>query len=39
MRTLYVSRQGCYISLKAETLIVKQGEIVHGEVQLPLLSR
>ncbi|MDK2408822.1 CRISPR-associated endonuclease Cas1 [Aphanizomenon sp. 202] len=39
MRTLYVSRQGCYISLKAETLIVKQGEIVHGEVQLPLLEQ
>ncbi|MBD2292408.1 CRISPR-associated endonuclease Cas1 [Anabaena sphaerica FACHB-251] len=39
MRTLYVSRQGCYISLKAETLIVKQGETIHGEIQLPLLEQ
>lgn len=39
MRTLYISRQGCYISLKAETLIVKQGETIHGEIQLPLLEQ
>jgi CRISPR-associated protein Cas1 len=39
MRTLYVSRQGCYIALKGETLIVKQGETIHGEVQLPLLEQ
>ena len=39
MRTLYVSRQGCYITLKAETLIVKQGETIHAEVQLPLLEQ
>jgi len=39
MRTLYVSRQGCYINLKGETLIVKQGETIHGEVQLPLLEQ
>ncbi|MBD2441496.1 CRISPR-associated endonuclease Cas1 [Nostoc sp. FACHB-110] len=39
MRTLYVSRQGCYIILKGETLIVKQGETIHGEVQLPLLEQ
>jgi CRISP-associated protein Cas1 len=39
MRTLYISRQGCYITLKAETLIIKQGETIHGEVQLPLLEQ
>ncbi|MEH2450758.1 CRISPR-associated endonuclease Cas1 [Nostoc sp.] len=39
MRTLYVSRQGCYITLKGETLIIKQGETIHGEVQLPLLEQ
>jgi len=39
MRTLYVSRQGCYITLKAETLIVKQGETINTEVQLPLLEQ
>jgi CRISPR-associated protein Cas1 len=39
MRTLYVSRQGCYITLKGETLIVKQGETIYGEVQLPLLEQ
>ncbi|GAB1543360.1 hypothetical protein NUACC21_60340 [Scytonema sp. NUACC21] len=39
MRTLYVSRQGCYITLKGENLIVKQGETIHGEVQLPLLEQ
>ena len=39
MRTLYISRQGCYISLTAETLIVKQGETIHGEIQLPLLEQ
>ncbi|KOP26838.1 CRISPR-associated protein Cas1 [Hapalosiphon sp. MRB220] len=39
MRTLYVSRQNCYITLKGENLIVKQGETIHGEVQLPLLEQ
>ncbi len=39
MRTLYISRQGCYITLKGETLIIKQGETIHSEVQLPLLEQ
>ncbi|MBD2365146.1 CRISPR-associated endonuclease Cas1 [Anabaena minutissima FACHB-250] len=39
MRTLYVSKQGCYITLKAENIIIKQGETIHGEVQLPLLEQ
>jgi CRISP-associated protein Cas1 len=39
MRTLYVSKQGCYITLKAENIIIKQGETIQGEVQLPLLEQ
>jgi len=39
MRTLYVSRQNCYISLKGESLIVKQGQTIYGEVQIPLLEQ
>jgi CRISP-associated protein Cas1 len=39
MRTLYVSQQGCYVSLQQESLIVKQGQKVLGEVQLPLLEQ
>jgi len=39
MRTLYVSQQNCYVSLKQESLIVKQGETIYGQVQLPLLEQ
>jgi CRISPR-associated protein Cas1 len=39
MRTLYVSQQNCYVCLQQETLVVKQGETVCGEVQLPLLEQ
>lgn len=39
MLTLYVSQQGCYVSLEQEMLIVKQGENLLGEVQLPLLEQ
>lgn len=38
MPTLYVSQQGCYVNLQQENLIVKKGEDVLGEVQLPLLE-
>ena len=38
MRTLYVSQQGCYVTLQQETLVVKQGETIHAKVQLPLLE-
>lgn len=38
MRTLYVSQQGCYVTLQQETLVVKQGETIHARVQLPLLE-
>jgi CRISPR-associated protein Cas1 len=39
MQTLYISRQGCYICLTGESLIVKQGKTIFGEVQLPLLEQ
>ncbi len=39
MQTLYVSQQNCYVCLHQETLLVKQGETIHGEVQLPLLEQ
>lgn len=39
MRTLYVSQQGCYVALQQETLIVKKGETIYGQVQLPLLEQ
>ncbi|NEP55631.1 MAG: CRISPR-associated endonuclease Cas1 [Symploca sp. SIO2G7] len=39
MRTLYVSQQSCYVLLKQETLIVKQGEVIYGQVQLPLTEQ
>jgi len=39
MRTLYVSQQNCYVCLQQETLLVKQGETICGEVQLPLLEQ
>lgn len=39
MQTLYVSQQNCYVSLKKESLLVKQGDNTLGEVQLPLLEQ
>lgn len=39
MQTLYVSEQSCYVCLQQESLIVKQGETLYGEVQLPLLEQ
>lgn len=39
MRTLYVSQQGCYVSLRKETLIVKKLEAIHAQVQLPFLEQ
>lgn len=39
MRTLYVSRQNCYITLSGETLVIKEKEIIHGEVQIPLIEQ
>ncbi len=39
MRSLYVSQQGCYVTLQQETLVIKQGETIHAQVQLPLLEQ
>lgn len=39
MRTLYVSQQGCYVSLQQETVLIKQGDTIHTQVQLPLLEQ
>lgn len=39
MRTLYVSQQGCYLSLQQEFVVIKQGKTVLEEVQLPLLEQ
>ncbi len=39
MRTLYLSQQGCYVSLCQETLLVKQGSRLLQEVQLPTLEQ
>jgi CRISPR-associated protein Cas1 len=39
MRCLYVSQQGCYVSLKAENLLVKREGQVLAEVQLPLVEQ
>ena len=39
MQTLYISEQNCYVCLQKETLIVKQGDSIYVEVQLPLLEQ
>lgn len=39
MRTLYVSRQDCYVALQQESLVVKQKGTIYGQVQLPLLEQ
>jgi CRISP-associated protein Cas1 len=39
MRSLYISQQGCTLSLKQEQAIVKQGRIILEEVQLPFLEQ
>ncbi|WP_448603435.1 CRISPR-associated endonuclease Cas1 [Thermoleptolyngbya sp.] len=39
MRTLYVSQQGCYVSLKQESVLIKRGDMVLDTAQLPLLEQ
>jgi CRISPR-associated protein Cas1 len=39
MKSLYVSQQGCYLSLAKELVIIKQGQTVLDEVQLPMLEQ
>jgi CRISPR-associated protein Cas1 len=38
MRALYVSEQGCYLSLNDQLVRVKRQETLYAEVQLPLLQ-
>jgi CRISPR-associated protein Cas1 len=39
MQMLYVSQQGCYLSLRQEQVVVRQGEQVLQTVQLPLVEQ
>ncbi|UZQ56000.1 CRISPR-associated endonuclease Cas1 [Trichothermofontia sichuanensis B231] len=39
MLTLYLSQQGCYVSLHQETLVVKRGDTVLQSVQLLLVEQ
>jgi CRISP-associated protein Cas1 len=39
MRTLYLSQQGCSVSLSQEMLVVKQGSDLLQSVQIPLLEQ
>jgi CRISP-associated protein Cas1 len=39
VKTLYVSQQGCYLSLKQESVLIKRGETILDQVQLPLLEQ
>lgn len=39
MRSLYVSQNGCYLSLQQEKIIIKRGQLILDEVQLPLLEQ
>jgi CRISPR-associated protein Cas1 len=39
MKSLYISQQGCYLSLAKELVIIKQGQTVLDEVQLPMLEQ
>lgn len=39
MHTLYVSQQGCLVSLKQESVLIKRGDLVLEAAQLPLLEQ
>jgi CRISP-associated protein Cas1 len=39
MRTLYLSQQGCYVSLQQEQLIIQRHKIEIQRVQLPLIEQ
>ena len=39
MTPLYISQQGCYVSLKQEQILVKQDDRVLQTIQLPLLEQ
>lgn len=39
MKSVYISQQGCYVSLQKETVIVKFKDEILAEVQLPLIEQ
>ena len=39
MASLYVSQQGCYVCVQGETLVVKGGDEILFQVQLPLMEQ
>ncbi len=39
MRSLYISQQGCYISLQKEQIVIKQGHTILDKVQIPFLEQ
>ncbi|XWK89475.1 MAG: CRISPR-associated endonuclease Cas1 [Phormidium sp.] len=39
MKTLYVSQQGCYVSLRQENFIVKKSDAILAQVQIPFLEQ
>jgi CRISPR-associated protein Cas1 len=39
MQSLYISRQGCYLGLEQETIVVKQKQQIIQKVQLPLTEQ
>lgn len=39
MRSLYISQQGCYLSLSQEQIMIKQGQTLLDQVQLPLVEQ
>jgi len=39
MRSLYVSQSGCYLSIKQEQVLIKQGQDILEQVQLPMLEQ
>jgi len=39
MHTLYVAQQGCYVCRDQQKLLIKKGEDLLGEVQIPLLEQ
>lgn len=39
MRSLYISQQGCYLSLKQEHVLIKHGQTLLDQVQIPLVEQ
>ena len=39
MRTLYVSQQGCYLTLRQESVVIQRKDVILATAQLPLLEQ